>query len=162
MPPLGWDGSPSRPLLEEEGHGLGGDVLGKRRGRDGRHGLSLAHGAIDLGDGALAQLLDVRVRTLLPVLQVGLEPRERVEELPALGDGLVAVFDDNPAGDSLGTTVGTWFRESRRGDRVSLKRGDGEVEARRVWLYRAAAHIPIRARSLPSLTATPAERYRWA
>jgi hypothetical protein len=27
------------------------------------------------------------------------------------GDGLVAVLDDNPAGNALGAQVGTWFRE---------------------------------------------------
>ncbi len=76
------------------------------------------------------------------------------------GDGLVAVFDDSPSGDSLGATVGSWFRTSRKGDRVSLKRGEGEVEVRRVWIFQDAERIPHRARVLPSLTATPAERYR--
>lgn len=70
------------------------------------------------------------------------------------GDGLVAVFDDDPAGDSLGVRVGRWFKESRRADVVVLRRGDGEIDRRRVWLYRHAADVPSRARTLPSLSGT--------
>jgi len=71
------------------------------------------------------------------------------------GDGLVAVFDDNPAGDSLGVRVGHWFAEARRGDRVVLMRATGEVAHRRLWLYRIATDVPVRARTLPSLGNAP-------
>ncbi len=71
------------------------------------------------------------------------------------GDGLVAVFDDNPAGDSLGVRVGHWFAEARRGDRVVLMRATGEVAHRRLWLYRIATDVPARARTLPSLGNAP-------
>ena len=71
------------------------------------------------------------------------------------GDGLVAVFDDNPAGDSLGVRVGRWFRESRAGAHVVLRRGDGEVAHRRVWLYRIATDVPARPRALPALSGAP-------
>lgn len=69
------------------------------------------------------------------------------------GDGLLAVFDDNPAGDSLGVRVGRWFKESRRGEQVVLTRGDGAVGHRRLWYYRIAFDVPPRARTLPSLSA---------
>jgi hypothetical protein len=68
------------------------------------------------------------------------------------GDGLLAVFDDNAAGDSLGVRVGRWFQESKRGDQVVLARGDGAVGHRRLWYYRIAADVPPRARTLPSLS----------
>lgn len=71
------------------------------------------------------------------------------------GDGMVAVFDDNPAGDSLGVRVGRWFKESRRGEQVVLMREQGAVAHRRIWLYRIATDVPPRARSLPSLTPRP-------
>jgi len=70
------------------------------------------------------------------------------------GDGLIAVFDDNPAGDSLGVRVARWFRESKPGARVVLKRGDGEVAHRRVWLYRTASEVPAYPRALPALSGT--------
>ena len=70
------------------------------------------------------------------------------------GDALIAVFDDNPAGDSLGVRVSRWFRESHAGARVVLKRGEGEVAHRRVWLYRNASDVPARPRALPALPAT--------
>ncbi len=68
------------------------------------------------------------------------------------GDGLVAVFDDNPAGNALGAQVGTWFRESKAGAHVVLRRETGEVAHRRVWLYRIATNVPARPRTLPSLS----------
>ncbi len=68
------------------------------------------------------------------------------------GDAMIAVFDDNPAGDSLGVRVGRWFNTSQPGARVVLRRGKGEVAHRRVWLYRDAAAIPARPRDLPALS----------
>lgn len=68
------------------------------------------------------------------------------------GDGLVAVFNDNAAGDSLGVKVGRWFKETRRGPQVILQRGAGATASRRIWLYRIAENVPPRARTLPSLT----------
>jgi hypothetical protein len=60
------------------------------------------------------------------------------------GDGLVAVFDATPQGDTLATRVGSWFAESKRGRTVVLKRGDGEVTRRTLWLYRIARDVPRR------------------
>ncbi|MES2522056.1 MAG: glycosyltransferase family 39 protein [Gemmatimonadota bacterium] len=68
------------------------------------------------------------------------------------GDGLVVVFDDNPAGDALAARVATWFAESKRGPSVALKRGAGEVAHRTIWLYRIARDVPPRATTLPQLT----------
>jgi 4-amino-4-deoxy-L-arabinose transferase-like glycosyltransferase len=63
------------------------------------------------------------------------------------GDGLVAVFDASPVGDSLARVVGTWFRDARVVDSVALvrpasRRDDGVVAVRRVWVYRIAVDIP--------------------
>lgn len=69
------------------------------------------------------------------------------------GDGLVVVFDDNAGGDELASRVGTWFKESKKGERVVLRRPGGDVaQARRIWLYRIATNVPAPARTLPSLT----------
>ncbi len=70
------------------------------------------------------------------------------------GDGLVAVFDNNPVGDSLGVRVARWFKESKRGDPVMLRRGDGVIAQRRIWLYRIATDVPMRQSSAPSLPGT--------
>ncbi|MBL0169467.1 MAG: glycosyltransferase family 39 protein [Gemmatimonadaceae bacterium] len=70
------------------------------------------------------------------------------------GDGLVAVFDDNPVGDTLGVRVATWFKESRRGPQVVLRRADAAIAHRRVWLYRIATNVPARPRQSPSLSGT--------
>lgn len=70
------------------------------------------------------------------------------------GDGLIAVFDDNPAGDALAAKVGSWFRETRGGAHVVLRREGGEVAHRRIWLYRIAHDVPPRAKALPALSAT--------
>ncbi len=69
------------------------------------------------------------------------------------GDGLVAVFDDNPAGDATAARVGRWFGETRAGAHVVLKRGDGAVAHRRIWMYRTATDVPPR-RPLPSPVVT--------
>ena len=60
------------------------------------------------------------------------------------GDGLVAAFDADAKGDSLAGVVGTWFAESKRGETVALRRGDGVVSERRLWLYRVARNVPRR------------------
>lgn len=64
------------------------------------------------------------------------------------GDGLVAVFDDNATGDAVGARVAGWFKESRRGPAVVMRRGEGAVAHRRVWLYRIATNVPTRPVSL--------------
>ena len=71
------------------------------------------------------------------------------------GDGLVAVFDDNEAGDSLGVRVGRWFKDTKRGAQVVMQREQGAVGHRRVWLYRIAVNVPARTKHLPSLSASP-------
>ncbi len=71
------------------------------------------------------------------------------------GDGLVAVFDDNAAGDTLGVRVGRWFKESRRGPQVILRRGEAAVAHRRIWLYRIATNVPARPPARASLSAAP-------
>jgi 4-amino-4-deoxy-L-arabinose transferase-like glycosyltransferase len=58
------------------------------------------------------------------------------------GDGLVVVFEANAKGDSLANVVGTWFRDHRAASTVDLKRGDGVITQRRIWLYRIAVDIP--------------------
>jgi 4-amino-4-deoxy-L-arabinose transferase-like glycosyltransferase len=60
------------------------------------------------------------------------------------GDGMIAVFDDNPVGDTLGLRVARWFREVKRGPQVVLRRGDAPIAYRRIWLYRIATDIPER------------------
>jgi len=68
------------------------------------------------------------------------------------GDGLVAVFDDEIRGEKLGMQVSRWFQEYKRGDRVILRRANGEVAHRRIWLYRIATNVPPRSRALPTLS----------
>lgn len=58
------------------------------------------------------------------------------------GDGLVVAFDANSKGDSLAAIVGTWFAGTKQGELVSLRRDEGEVTTRRVWLYRIARTFP--------------------
>lgn len=60
------------------------------------------------------------------------------------GDGLVAAFDADAKGDSLARVVGGWFKATKQGAAVSLRRGDGIVTERRVWLYRIARDVPRR------------------
>ncbi|MCC6241463.1 MAG: glycosyltransferase family 39 protein [Gemmatimonadaceae bacterium] len=69
------------------------------------------------------------------------------------GDGLVAVFDDNPVGDSLALVVAQWFQSHKKGESIVLAR-DGDAYAhRRVWLYRIAVNVPPRRTTLPTLSA---------
>jgi 4-amino-4-deoxy-L-arabinose transferase-like glycosyltransferase len=58
------------------------------------------------------------------------------------GDGLVAVFDANAHGDSLAGVVGRWFADHRLAATVPLRRGDGVIGERRIWLYRIARDVP--------------------
>jgi 4-amino-4-deoxy-L-arabinose transferase-like glycosyltransferase len=60
------------------------------------------------------------------------------------GDGLVAVFDADARGDSLAGVVGSWFSASKQGVTSPLRRGDGLVTARRIWMYRIARDVPRR------------------
>ena len=73
-------------------------------------------------------------------------------EMVRPGDGLVAVFDDNAVGDTLGVRVARWFKEARRGAQVVLRRGEGAVAHRRIWLYRIANNVPARPVPKPSLS----------
>jgi 4-amino-4-deoxy-L-arabinose transferase-like glycosyltransferase len=65
-------------------------------------------------------------------------------------DGMVATFDANAVGDSLAQVVGQWFGETRRGETVQLRRKDGVVSERRVWLYRDAHDVPAPSVRLPA------------
>ncbi len=58
------------------------------------------------------------------------------------GDALVLAMEATPKGDSLAAVVGTWFRDHREGATVDLRRGDGLVSQRRLWLYRIAVDVP--------------------
>jgi hypothetical protein len=58
------------------------------------------------------------------------------------GDGLVLAIEATPKGDSLAAVVGTWFDETKPGGIVSLRRNEGEVTTRRLWLYRIARTFP--------------------
>jgi len=69
---------------------------------------------------------------------------ETASERIQSGDALIAVFDDDPAGEAVAAKVGAWFTEMRAGERVVLRRGSGEVAHRRIWLYRSATHVPAR------------------
>jgi len=60
------------------------------------------------------------------------------------GDGLVVAFDATARGDSLAAVVGGWFAATRPGVTVALRRGDGVVTERRIWLYRTARNVPNR------------------
>ena len=58
------------------------------------------------------------------------------------GDGLVVAFDTDAHGDSLARVVGSWFADTKQGETISLKRNEGEVTQRRIWLYRIARDVP--------------------
>ena len=66
------------------------------------------------------------------------------------GDGLVVAFDSDTHGDSLARVVSTWFADTKQGETISLKRGDGEVTQRRIWLYRIARDVPQHQSRLPT------------
>ncbi|MBL0938665.1 MAG: glycosyltransferase family 39 protein [Gemmatimonadaceae bacterium] len=58
------------------------------------------------------------------------------------GDGLVLAIENNTKGDSLARVIGTWFDDTKRGETVALRRGDGEITTRQLWLYRIARDFP--------------------
>lgn len=58
------------------------------------------------------------------------------------GDGLVVAFDADAKGDSLAKVVSGWFADTKQGALVALRRGEGEVAHRRIWLYRIARDVP--------------------
>ncbi len=74
-------------------------------------------------------------------------PYERVRP----GDGLVVALDSDVHGDSLARVVSQWFADTKQGETISLRRGEGEVTQRRVWLFRAARDMPPR----PPLMSVP-------
>ncbi|MEP6781549.1 MAG: hypothetical protein ABJC26_16745, partial [Gemmatimonadaceae bacterium] len=51
-------------------------------------------------------------------------------------DGLVLALDASVPGDGLGSLVARLFAQSQRGPLVQMKRKDGVVGERRIWLYR--------------------------
>lgn len=67
------------------------------------------------------------------------------------GDGLIVAFDADAKGDSLAGVVGGWFKETKQGALVSLRRNDGEVATRRLWLYRIARDVPRESPTHPPL-----------
>jgi 4-amino-4-deoxy-L-arabinose transferase-like glycosyltransferase len=67
------------------------------------------------------------------------------------GDGLVVAFDADAKGDSIARVVGSWFKETKKGALVSLRRNGGEVSTRRVWLYRIARDVPRTSPTHPSV-----------
>lgn len=71
--------------------------------------------------------------------------RERV----APGDAMVVAFDATTTGDSLAAVVGTWFDGTQRGETVQLRRGNGVVAERRIWMYRNARAVPPRTEADP-------------
>lgn len=64
-------------------------------------------------------------------------------------DAMVVAFDATAAGDSLAGVVGGWFASAQRGETVQLRREDGVVRERRIWMFRDARNIPVRAEVLP-------------
>lgn len=67
-----------------------------------------------------------------------------------VADGLIVSFDANAVGDSLAGVVGQWFHDTKRGETVQLRRGDGVVTERRIWLYRDARAVPALPARLPA------------
>ncbi|MDQ6612214.1 MAG: glycosyltransferase family 39 protein [Gemmatimonadota bacterium] len=57
-------------------------------------------------------------------------------------DALIVAFDATPQGDASAGTVATWFAESKRGPTVQMRRGDGVVGERTIWLFKFAQNIP--------------------
>ena len=60
------------------------------------------------------------------------------------GDGLVVAFDASARGDSLAGVVGAWFTSTQQGATTALRRGDGVITERRLWMYRQALSLPRR------------------
>lgn len=64
-------------------------------------------------------------------------------------DAMVVAFDATAVGDSLAGVVGKWFTSAQRGETVQLRREDGVIGERRIWMFRDARSIPVRADVLP-------------
>lgn len=60
-------------------------------------------------------------------------------------DAMVVAFDATAMGDSLAGVVGGWFARSQRGETVQLRRDDGVIGQRRIWMFRNARNLPARA-----------------
>jgi hypothetical protein len=69
-------------------------------------------------------------------------------------DGLIVTFDATPSGDALAAVVGGWFEGSKRGETVTMRREDGVIGLRRLWLFRNARNIPDQHLRLPPSAAT--------
>jgi len=59
-------------------------------------------------------------------------------------DAMVVAFDASAVGDSLAGVVGGWFTSTQRGETVQLRREQGVIGERRLWLYRGVRHVPLR------------------
>jgi hypothetical protein len=57
-------------------------------------------------------------------------------DVAANGDNLVMVVDDTREQHAAITALEPFFAEKRRADRVLLRRGGGEIGARRIWVLR--------------------------
>jgi hypothetical protein len=57
----------------------------------------------------------------------------KFKDLARPGDNLVLVLDDSEGQHDVVKLLAPFFREARRGDLVQLRRGAGEITARRVW-----------------------------
>jgi len=58
----------------------------------------------------------------------------RFPDRARVGDNLILVLDDVPDLHATIRALMPYFASVRAGERVILKRGDGEIGARRVWL----------------------------
>ncbi|HTE43960.1 MAG TPA: hypothetical protein VK636_01850, partial [Gemmatimonadaceae bacterium] len=58
----------------------------------------------------------------------------RFSETARAGDNLLLVLDDSDVPHSTVVAVGPNFAEARRGELVTLRRGDGVIATRRIWL----------------------------
>ncbi|MEO7997357.1 MAG: hypothetical protein ABI852_07925, partial [Gemmatimonadaceae bacterium] len=67
----------------------------------------------------------------------------------APGDAMVVAFDATAVGDSLAGVVGSWFEGTQRGETVQLRRGNGVIGERRIWMYRSARSLPPRTEATP-------------
>ena len=65
-------------------------------------------------------------------------------------DAMVVAFDATTMGDSLAGVVGGWFARSQRGETVQLRRENGVIGERRIWLFRNALNNAVRGDVLPS------------
>ena len=66
------------------------------------------------------------------------------------GDSLVAAFDADAKGDALAARVSEWFTGTKKGATIALRRGEGEVAHRTIWLFRSARDVPPGPTELPT------------